>query len=54
VVGVLLVLACYAASAFSFFRTQLLVLPGVLPVGLAVWVLLLRLVARRIEKVIAF
>lgn len=28
--------------------------PALLPLGLAAWVLLLRLVARRIEKIIAF
>jgi hypothetical protein len=54
VLGVLLLLACYAGCAFAVFHSRSMVTPGVLPAGLAVWVLLLRLVARRIEKIIAF
>jgi hypothetical protein len=52
--AVVLILAGYAGIAFTVFNSRFLTLPIVLPVGLAVWVLLLRLVARRIEKVIAF
>jgi hypothetical protein len=54
VLGVVALLAAYAGWAFAVFRSQSLVSPAVLPAGLAVWVLLLRSVARRIEKVIAF
>jgi hypothetical protein len=50
----LALLACCAGGAWWIFRTERLLLPAMLPVGLAVWVLLLRLVARRIEKIIAF
>jgi hypothetical protein len=52
--GALLLLGCYAACAFWVFRSRFVITPGVLPAGLGVWVLLLRLAARRIEKVIAF
>ena len=54
VVITLALLACCAGGAWWMFRTERLLLPALLPVGLAVWVLLLRLVARRIEKIIAF
>ena len=50
----LLLLACIAGGAWWIFRREQLLLPALLPAGLAVWVLLLRLVARRIEKIIAF
>ena len=50
----LALLACIAGGAWWFFRSERLLLPALVPVGLAVWVLLLRLVARRIEKIIAF
>jgi hypothetical protein len=50
----LLLLTCCATGAWWVFRSERLLLPALLPVGLAVWVLLLRLVARRIEKIIAF
>lgn len=54
VVITLLLLACCAGAAWWFFRSENLLLPALVPLGLAVWVLLLRLVARRIEKIIAF
>ena len=54
VVTTLLLLACCAGGAWWAFRSEQLLLPALLPLGLAVWVLLLRLVARRIEKIIAF
>ena len=54
VVITLLVLACYAGAAWWIFRDRQLLLPAALPLGIAAWVLLLRLVARRIEKIIAF
>jgi hypothetical protein len=44
---------CVLGSWWAFRNGQIL-LPAVLPVGLALWVLLLRLVARRIEKIIVF
>ena len=53
--GVVVVLLLgYAGSAFWVFHSRFLVLPIALPAGLGLWVLLLRTVARRIEKVIAF
>ena len=54
VVITLLLLACCAGGAWWLFHTRQMLLPALLPLGLAVWVLLLRLVARRIEKIIAF
>ena len=54
VVITLFLLACCAGAAWWFFRSENLLLPALVPLGLAVWVLLLRLVARRIEKIIAF
>lgn len=53
----LVVIACEAAylgAALAIFRSQMLALPGVLPLGLALWVLLLRVFAKRMQKVIAF
>ena len=50
----LLLLTACATGAWWIFRARGLLLPALLPLGLAVWVLLLRLVARRIEKIIAF
>ena len=52
--AILFVIAAYIGVAYMEFNSRFLILPIALPVGLAVWVLLLRLVARRIEKVIAF
>jgi hypothetical protein len=43
-----------ALGAWWVFHSEQLLLPALLPLGLATWVLLLRLVARRIEKIIAF
>jgi len=54
VVITLVLLACCAGGAWWMFRSRQILLPALLPAGLAVWVLLLRLVARRIEKIIAF
>lgn len=51
---ILFIIAAYIGVTFLVFNSRFLILPIALPVGLAVWVLLLRLVARRIEKVIAF
>jgi hypothetical protein len=47
-------LGCCAGGAWWMFGREQLLLPALLPLGLAAWVLLLRLVARRIEKIIAF
>jgi hypothetical protein len=54
VITTVVLLACCAGGAWWVFRTRQLLLPAMLPAGLAAWVLLLRLVARRIEKIIAF
>ena len=54
VITTVVVLLVYAGCAWWLFRSKGLLLPGLLAVGLAVWVLLLRLVVRRIEKIIAF
>lgn len=54
VVITLTLLIASAAGAWWMFHSEQVLLPALLPVGLAVWVLLLRLVARRIEKIIAF
>jgi hypothetical protein len=54
VITAILLLGCCAGGAWWMFRREQLLLPALLPLGLAVWVLLLRLVARRIEKIIAF
>ncbi len=50
----LALLGCCAGGALWAFHSGQVLLPALLPLGLAVWVLLLRLVARRIEKIIAF
>jgi hypothetical protein len=50
----LLILTACASGAWWIFQSRQILLPALLPLGLAVWVLLLRLVARRIEKIIAF
>lgn len=47
-------LVAYASCAWWLFRSGQTLLPGLLVAGIAVWVLLLRLVVRRIEKIIAF
>lgn len=52
-ITLLLLMAC-ATGAWWTFQSRQMLLPALLPLGLAVWVLLLRLVARRIEKIIAF
>ena len=54
VLATIFLLGLCAGSAWWMFRTAHVLLPALLPLGLAVWVLLLRLVARRIEKIIAF
>ena len=46
--------AALVAAAVLLYRSQTLVLPGVLPLGLALWILLLRAVAKRAQRVIAF
>jgi hypothetical protein len=50
----LLLLTICATAAWWTFQARQILLPALLPLGLAAWVLLLRLVARRIEKIIAF
>lgn len=51
---VILCEAAYVAGALALFRTQLLALPGVLPLGLALWLLVLRFFAKPILRVIMF
>jgi hypothetical protein len=46
--------AAYIAGAMVLFRAQMFAVPGVLPLGLAVWMLLLRVCAKPMQKVIAF
>jgi len=54
VISTVVILLCYAGCSWWIFRSSYLLLPSVLAAGLAVWVLLLRLVVRKIEKIIAF
>lgn len=51
---VVLAEAAYLAIAFYIFKSKLIVLPAVLPLGLALWLLLLRMMAKRAQRVIAF
>ncbi len=44
----------YFAAAWFAFQESLVILPGVLPVALALWVLILRTVVKKIHRVIAF
>jgi hypothetical protein len=46
--------AALIAAAVHFYRSRSLILPGVLPLGLALWILLLRVVAKKAQRVIAF
>ncbi len=46
--------AAYVAAAVACFKALCMELPGVLPLGLVLWLLLLRVFAKRIRKVIAF
>ena len=46
--------AAYIALAIALFKEFSLALPGVLPLGLVLWMLLLRVFAKRIQRVIAF
>ena len=46
--------AAYLAVALYIFNVKLLALPAVLPLGLALWLLLLRMMAKRAQRVIAF
>jgi hypothetical protein len=46
--------AALIAAAVLLYRSQNLVLPGMLPLGLALWVLVLRVVAKKAQRVIAF
>ncbi len=46
--------AAYLAIALYIFKAKLLTLPAVLPLGLALWLLLLRMMAKRAQRVIAF
>ena len=46
--------AAYLSIALYIFKATLLALPAVLPLGLALWLLLLRMMAKRAQRVIAF
>lgn len=46
--------AAYIAIAIALFKSKLIALPAVLPLGLALWLLLLRMMAKRAQRVIAF
>ena len=41
-------------GAWLLFKRSLVILPGVLIGGLALWVLILRIVAKKVQRVIAF
>jgi hypothetical protein len=52
-----LVVVCdiaYLGAALAIFHFHMLALPAVLPLGLALWMLLLRVFAKRMQRVIAF
>jgi hypothetical protein len=52
-----LVIVCdvaYFGGALALFHWKMLALPAVLPLGLALWLLLLRLFTKRMQRVIAF
>ena len=51
---VVLTEAAYLATAVYIFKEKLIALPAVLPLGLALWLLLLRMMAKRAQRVIAF
>ena len=51
---VIIVTLALGGCAWLVFRKSSVILPGVLIGGLAVWVLLLRVVAKKIQRVIAF
>ncbi len=44
----------YLLIALAIFKAKLLALPAVLPLGLALWLLLLRMMAKRAQRIIAF
>ena len=51
---VILLEAAFVTWAVFLYRSTGTMLPGVLPLGLAVWVLILRVVAKKAHRVIAF
>ena len=51
---VVVIEAAYLAIVLAIFKAKLIALPAVLPLGLALWLLLLRMMAKRIQRVIAF
>jgi hypothetical protein len=53
-IAVIVLEVLFVAGAFFIYRSSGTILPGVLPLGLAVWILILRVVARKAQKVIAF
>ena len=53
-IGVIVLEVLFVVGSFFLYRSSGTILPGVLPLGLAVWLLILRVVARKAQKVIAF
>lgn len=53
-IGVILVEAALIGAAILLYGSHGFVLPGVLPLGLALWILVLRVVAKKAQRVIAF
>lgn len=53
-VVVILAEAALLGAAVYLYRSKELILPGLLPIGLAVWILLLRAMTKRVQRVIAF
>ena len=51
---VVVIEAAYLAIVLAIFKAKLIALPAVLPLGLALWLLLLRMMAKRAQRVIAF
>lgn len=51
---VVVIEAVYLAIVLAIFKAKLIALPAVLPLGLALWLLLLRMMAKRAQRVIAF
>jgi hypothetical protein len=53
-ITVILLEAALLGGAVLLYRSKGLVLPGILPLGLALWILVLRVVAKKAQRVIAF
>lgn len=53
-ITVIVLEAAFVGAAIWLYRSHAIILPGVLPLGLAVFVLMLRVVAKKTQRVIAF